>query len=139
MLNIKVGITQGYIDNLVKCRPPENRDPTEEEITICTGAWLDQQLALYKPKIIVAMGRYSIGFFRGYTQAQTKSMAVMNEMRRFEQNVSFAIVPTCHPAYLCRNSEAIPAFTKQLELTRALYDRIKYHQRSSKIIKDNQG
>src|SRR5512136_713484 len=66
MLNIKVGIKEGYIDNLVKCRPPENRDPEEDEVIRCYP-WLREQLETYKPRIIVAMGRYSIGFFREYT------------------------------------------------------------------------
>ncbi len=48
-----------YITNVVKCRPPQNRDPLPEEIQSCRN-WLDMQLELIKPKMIVTLGRYSM-------------------------------------------------------------------------------
>lgn len=120
LLNTKVGIKAGYIDNVVKCRPPENRDPTQDEVATCTP-WLEQQLTLYKPKVIVAMGRYSIGYFRGYDWATTKSMAVTKEVFGYTEHAERYVVSTCHPAYLCRNSEVIPGFLSQLRLARRLY------------------
>ncbi|TAK33628.1 MAG: uracil-DNA glycosylase [Chloroflexota bacterium] len=54
-----------YICNVVKCRPPENRDPFPLEIRSC-AQWLDQQLELINPKVIVTLGRYSMArFFPG--------------------------------------------------------------------------
>jgi uracil-DNA glycosylase len=50
---------QVFIANVIKCRPPSNRDPLPGEIQSC-GQWLDQQLALLKPKMIVTLGRYSM-------------------------------------------------------------------------------
>lgn len=56
---------QVYICNVIKCRPPQNRDPLPAEIKACSK-WLDSQLALLHPKIIVALGRYSLArFFPG--------------------------------------------------------------------------
>ena len=50
---------QVWIGNVVKCRPPGNRDPLPEEIQAC-GAYLDRQIALLDPKVIVTLGRYSM-------------------------------------------------------------------------------
>ena len=56
-----------YITNIVKSRPPGNRDPLPEEILACKP-WLDQQLEIIKPKVIVTLGRYSMArFFPGAT------------------------------------------------------------------------
>ena len=51
-----------YIANVVKCRPPGNRDPQQEEIEACRP-YLDQQIALIRPKIIVTLGRFSMNLF----------------------------------------------------------------------------
>ncbi|MHB1005161.1 MAG: uracil-DNA glycosylase family protein [Chloroflexota bacterium] len=58
---------QVYIANVVKCRPPENRDPLPEEIAACAG-YLDRQIAAIKPKVIVTLGRFSMArYFPGVT------------------------------------------------------------------------
>jgi DNA polymerase len=51
-----------YIANVIKCRPPQNRDPLPEEIGACSG-WLDKQVDLIRPKVIVTLGRYSLARF----------------------------------------------------------------------------
>ena len=51
-----------YITNIVKCRPPENRDPLPQEITLCTP-WLVAQIEAINPALIVTLGRYSMNFF----------------------------------------------------------------------------
>jgi len=56
-----------YICNVIKCRPPGNRDPLPTEIKNCQK-WLDQQLELLSPKMVVTLGRYSLAkFFPGET------------------------------------------------------------------------
>src|SRR5262249_179811 len=56
-----------YITNVVKSRPPNNRDPQPDEIAAC-APWLEQQIAIIKPKIIVTLGRFSMArYFRGQT------------------------------------------------------------------------
>ena len=54
--------TQVYICNVVKCRPPENREPLPNEIELCRP-YLDMQIALVKPRMIVTLGRYSMARF----------------------------------------------------------------------------
>jgi len=51
-----------YITNVIKCRAPGNRDPLPEEIQACSG-WLDRQIQLLKPKLVVTLGRYSMARF----------------------------------------------------------------------------
>lgn len=51
---------QIYITNMVKCRPPNNRDPEEKEIVACKP-WLDQQLDIIKPKVLILLGRFAMG------------------------------------------------------------------------------
>jgi uracil-DNA glycosylase family 4 len=54
---------QVFITNVVKCRPPENRDPELDEVETCTAAWLVAQLHLINPKVIVILGRHSLEHF----------------------------------------------------------------------------
>jgi DNA polymerase len=53
---------QVYITNVIKCRPPQNRDPLPTEIHNCRS-WLDRQIELIKPRMIVTLGRYSMAMF----------------------------------------------------------------------------
>ena len=59
-----IGLTRKdiYIANFVKCRPPQNRDPLPEEVEACRP-WLDQQIEIIKPKLIVLLGRHSMDRF----------------------------------------------------------------------------
>jgi DNA polymerase len=59
--------SQVFIANVIKCRPPENRDPMPGEIMAC-GRWLERQLDLIKPRVIVTLGRFSMAkYFPGET------------------------------------------------------------------------
>jgi uracil-DNA glycosylase family 4 len=70
-----------YITNVVKCRPPNNRDPNPDEIAAC-APYLDRQIALINPRIIVTLGRYSMSrFFPGERISQIHGMARMVEGR----------------------------------------------------------
>ena len=88
-----------FITNIVKCRPPNNREPSEEEIQICT-LYLDRQIRVIEPKIIVTLGNYStncilhkVGLpFNGITHAHGK----FYEMSIF--GLQTMIFATFHPA-----------------------------------------
>ncbi len=67
LASVQMGRQQVYICNVLKCRPPGNRDPLPVEVRTCQQ-WLDRQLALIRPKMIVTLGRYSMArFFPGET------------------------------------------------------------------------
>ena len=62
MASINLKRNQVYIANVIKCRPPENREPLPYEIQNC-NPWLNQQIELIHPRMIVTLGRYSMGLF----------------------------------------------------------------------------
>jgi len=94
-----IGLARGenvYIANVLKCRPPGNRNPEPEEVARCTP-FLERQIALIQPKIIVAMGRFA-------AQTLLDSDATIASMRgRVHRRAGVPLVVTYHPAYLLRN------------------------------------
>ena len=102
-----------YIANIVKCRPPENRPPQEDEIATCMP-FLLRQLGAIKPKIIVCLGS---------TAAQTL-LATKKSISAFRgQWFDFQgakLIPTYHPAYLLRNPNAKPEVWNDLKKVMAV-------------------
>ena len=79
-----------FICNVVKCRPPLNRDPEPAELAAC-NAYLDRQIAVIKPSIIITLGRYSMAkFFEGVKISQVHGM-----MKRVGDTF---VIPMFHPA-----------------------------------------
>lgn len=94
--------TMVYIANIVKCRPPQNRDPLPEEQEACS-AWLDSQIALMRPKIIVCVGRISAQRYI------SKDFRVTKEHGLFYDRNGILYMGTFHPAALLRNPNQKPA------------------------------
>ncbi len=93
-----VGFSQEqiYIANVLKCRPPNNRDPQAEEIKQC-GSHLSRQIELINPALILAVGRFA-------GQYLLKSMLSLAKMRsRVHQYEGIDVIVSYHPAYLLRN------------------------------------
>ena len=90
-----------YIANIVKCRPPQNRDPLPEEQEQCMD-WLRNQTALMQPKIIVCLGRISAMKIIRPDFKITKEHGIF-----FEKNGSL-LMATLHPAALLRNPSSKP-------------------------------
>jgi DNA polymerase len=84
-----------YIANVVKCRPPGNRDPLPEEITACTP-WLEEQLALIDPRVIVTLGNFATRFVLNAQVGITKVRG-----QRFPVG-GRTVIPTFHPAAILR-------------------------------------
>lgn len=85
-----------FIANILKCRPPNNRDPDPNEVKCCTP-YLTRQIELLQPKLIVAMGRVAAQFL-----LDTKgSLGSLRQQQHFYQKVPLRV--TYHPAYLLRN------------------------------------
>jgi DNA polymerase len=89
----KVGMSreQVYITNVVKCRPPGNRDPRPEEIETCTHEYLDRQIQSIKPKVIVTLGRFSMALYL----PNAKISEVHGQPLRVKGRL---VVPMYHPA-----------------------------------------
>ena len=86
-----------YIANVVKCRPPENRVPTEDEARACRPL-LARQFNLVKPKVIVLLGATAFKYFTGSTEGISKVRG-----QWIEKN-GYLILPTFHPAFILRNN-----------------------------------
>ena len=85
-----------YIANVVKCRPPENRNPEPDEIAACEP-FLVKQLELIRPKIIVALGKFA-------AQTLLKDTTPITRLRgKWQSYHGIKLMPTLHPAYLLRN------------------------------------
>jgi DNA polymerase len=85
-----------YIANVLKCRPPGNRNPEPDEVAKCTP-FLRRQIELIRPKLIVAMGRFA-------AQTLLNTDATIASLRgRLHDYAGVALVVTYHPAYLLRN------------------------------------
>jgi DNA polymerase len=96
-----IGLTRGedvYIANAVKCRPPGNRTPEASEIAACTP-FLERQIALIQPRLIVALGRPAA---QSLLNAEIKIGAARG--RLFDRQ-GIPVIVTYHPAYLLRNLE----------------------------------
>lgn len=87
-----------YIANVVKCRPPQNRDPRPDERETCIP-YLRAQVAFIKPKIIVCLGRIAASVILG------REIKMMREHGQCLGVKKFCIMPTFHPAALLHNPE----------------------------------
>jgi uracil-DNA glycosylase family 4 len=87
-----------YIANVIKCRPPNNRNPEADEIARCEP-YLIRQIALVKPRLIVALGTFA-------AQTLLKTKLPISQLRgRFHIYQGVRVMPTFHPAFLLRNPE----------------------------------
>lgn len=95
---MKLSRDQVYICNVIKCRPPDNRDPAPEEIRACRP-FLDRQLAAISPDVICTLGNHA-------AQALLNTTTPVSRLRgRFHPYNNIRLMPTYHPAYLLRNPE----------------------------------
>ena len=109
----EMGLTRDrtYIANVVKCRPPNNRDPLPEEIAACRP-YLEAQLDLIGPKVVVTLGKFA-------GQLLLESREAITRLRgRSYPFASGVLVPTVHPAYVLRGG-AEPMAQMRADLVRA--------------------
>jgi uracil-DNA glycosylase family 4 len=115
----EIGLTREdvVILNVVKCRPPGNRDPNPEEIAACAH-FLDRQIELIDPSLIATLGRYSMEkFFPGARITRVHGKAEKRGRRVY--------LPLFHPAYVLRNeSELLPLAVRDFKLIPRLLARL---------------
>ena len=93
---IKLSRNQVYICNIIKCRPPGNRNPEPDEINTCFP-FLERQIATIQPDFIIALGTFAAQTLLGTTTPISRLRG------RFHMYKGIKVVPTYHPAYLLRN------------------------------------
>ncbi|RIB35596.1 MAG: uracil-DNA glycosylase [Candidatus Nanoclepta minutus] len=123
-----------FITNVLKCRPPNNRDPKEEEIEACS-IWLIRQIETIKPRIIVTLGRHSSKFIFSYFGLEFTN--IMNErgkirkVRKWDKDVY--IIPTLHPAAVLYHQNWRELFEKDFNTIRSVIEG-KYKNKRTSIL-----
>jgi uracil-DNA glycosylase len=103
-----------FICNILKCRPPENRDPLPDEVAQCDD-YLYKQLEILQPKIICALGKHAV-------QTLLQTDVAISKLRGHWQNFhGIKFMPTWHPAYLLRNQSAKKGSWEDLKKVRDSY------------------
>lgn len=97
---MKLSREEVYIANVLKSRPPGNRNPEPDEMEACRP-WLDRQIDLVKPKVIVTLGRFAA---QGLLDRAVAISSIRGEWQSFRNGIR--VMPTYHPAYLLRNPSA---------------------------------
>ena len=93
---MKLKRSRVFIANVVKCRPPKNRDPEPSEVDACRG-FLEKQLKIVNPRVIIALGKIA-------TQCLLKTTESITHLRgMWSEFLGIPVMPTYHPAYLLHN------------------------------------
>lgn len=107
-----------YIGNILKCRPPGNRDPSLKEIEACEP-WLRMQLEIINPRVICALGKFA-------AQTLLRTNEPITSLRgKFHDYHRIKLMPTYHPAYLLRNPSDKRAVWEDMKKVREMLK--KYH------------
>ncbi len=96
-----VGVARNKIftSNIIKCRPKGNRTPTLEESCFCANRWLDQEMMLVRPKVIIALGSVALKYLKGAECRITRDRGIW-----FTTKYGVDAIATYHPAYLLRQT-----------------------------------
>jgi DNA polymerase len=106
---------QVYICNVIKCRPPQNRNPEPDEIEACLP-FLERQLAALRPEAICSLGAVATSALLG------RSASVTRLRGRFQEYRGIKLMPTFHPAYLLRTPERKREVWEDMKKIMALLD-----------------
>jgi uracil-DNA glycosylase family 4 len=110
-----IGMTREevYIANVIKCRPPQNRNPEPDEVETCEP-FLFRQIDVIKPKVIVALGKFG-------AQTLLRTLDPISRLRgRVFEYRGAKLIPTFHPAYLLRNPSSKRDVWEDMKLVRKL-------------------
>jgi uracil-DNA glycosylase len=121
----KVGLTleEIYIANILKCRPPGNRNPLPEEIKAHTP-WLIKQIREIKPKVICSLGNYATKFFLsgGRVNEMGNLPGISSIHGKFKiiefEGIKIKLIPLFHPAAIIYNQKLLPLWEEDMEIVK---------------------
>ena len=121
----KVGLSleDVYIANILKCRPPENRNPLPEEIRAHTP-WLLEQIRKIKPKVICSLGNYATKFFlsQGNVEMMDKQLGITSVHGKVKfveiEGLKIKLIPLFHPAAIIYKRDILPLWEKDMEIVK---------------------
>jgi len=108
-----------YITNIVKCRPPKNRDPKDSEIECCKN-YIERQIEIIGPKVICSLGRHSMNFIMNNLGIENKETISNLHGKIFEGKYIF--IPLYHPAVAIYNSSKKGELKKDFEIIKKYVD-----------------
>ncbi|MFO0704916.1 MAG: uracil-DNA glycosylase [Candidatus Andersenbacteria bacterium] len=126
-----------FITNVVKSRPPNNRDPLPDEVAACTSAWLGPQVKLIDPVVIVLLGRHSLGHF-----IPNKRISVCHgkPMRALAPDgVRRVFFPLYHPAAALYNGSLRGTLMEDFKKIPAVLKAAKEQHQKEKLLREMQG
>lgn len=122
LASIKLKREDIYIANVAKCRPPENRDPLPEEVEAC-WPWLEKQIEIIDPKIIIALGRHSLGrFIPNIKISEAHGKVFQSEMPGLGKRYFYALY---HPAAALYNGSMRETLLEDFKKIPKVLERIK--------------
>jgi len=117
LLSVGFPREQVYICNVLKCRPPENRNPLPDEAATCTGLWLHGQIEQIAPRVLLAVGKFAAQVLAGSDESIGRLRGRVFSYR------GIPLVVTYHPAYLLRSPQMTRVVWDDLQLLRkVLYE-----------------
>ncbi len=121
----KVGLSLDdvYIANILKCRPPGNRDPLPEEIKLHTP-WLIEQIKKIKPKVVCSLGNYATKFFLsngdvGLMSPQPGITSVHGRVKNIDfMGIKIRLIPLFHPAAIIYKRDLLPLWENDMKIVK---------------------
>jgi uracil-DNA glycosylase family 4 len=114
-----------YIANVVKCRPPGNRDPLPDEVAAC-WPWLIEQIKIIQPKLIVTLGRHSMErFLPGYKISEMHGKAMRRDIQGLGRHIFYALY---HPAAALYNGSMRNILIKDFKRIPKIIEKIKQEE-----------
>ncbi len=122
-LMTKIGLPRDsvFITNVVKCRPPGNRAPRTDEIKTCTGLYLDRQISLIQPSVIVTLGNHSTVYVLSRIGLEKEAAMGISQLQGKVYTAKFMdlpvlVIPMFHPASVLHNPSYSEALEEDFEL-----------------------
>jgi uracil-DNA glycosylase family 4 len=123
LADVGLSMDDVYIANILKCRPPENRDPNPEEIKAHTP-WLLHQIQQIKPKVVCSLGNYATKFFLAEAnldlmKSQPGITSVHGKVKQITiQGQEIKLIPLFHPAAIIYNRSLLDEWKKDIEIVK---------------------
>lgn len=121
--NVGLSLDDVYVANILKCRPPENRNPLPEEIKAHTP-WLVEQIKQINPKVICSLGNYATKFFlsEGDIDLMNKKPGITSVHGKVNfvniGCIKIKLIPLFHPAAIIYNRKLIPVWKEDMEIVK---------------------
>lgn len=107
-----------FITNVIQCRPPGNRDPSQDEIQSCSR-WLEAKIKVIKPKIVVAVGKFATAWF---LDKEPKHVPITKIAGSRLKRKDYILIPIFHPSYVLRNQSKREEYLEQMRIVLGCFE-----------------